>query len=423
MLEYIDLRYKPGSHDLLCEYYLEPNGMSIEKAAEHIAGESSIGTWTDLCTMNKEIAHRLKPRIYSIDAKSRLVKIAYPKELFEERNMPQILSSVAGNIFGMKAVSALRLEDISFPKSLVKSFPGPVYGIDGIRKLAGVKKRPLVGTIVKPKVGLNADQHAKVAFDAWMGGVDIVKDDENLTSQRFNVFEDRVKKTLEMRDEAEQITGERKFYMPNVTAETDEMITRAEFVKQHGGEYIMVDVLTVGWSGLQTLRNFDLKRVIHAHRAGHAALTRNKRHGISMLVLAKICRLIGVDQLHIGTIVGKMEGSQLEVEETEDEIESRFFHPKKSAHALEQDWLDIKPVFAVCSGGLHPGLLPQLVDMLGNNIICQFGGGLFGHPSGAFAGARAIRQSLDATMKKIPLKRYAESHPELRQALDYFSSP
>lgn len=420
MLEYINLKYKPCSNDLLCEYYLEPNGMSIEKAAEHIAAESSIGTWTDLSTMNREIAHRLKPTIYSIENKARLVKIAYPSELFEPGNMPQILSSVAGNVFGMKAVAALRLEDIALPKKLAESFPGPLHGIEGIRSLARVPKRPLVGTIVKPKVGLNAEQHAKVAFDAWVGGVDIVKDDENLTSQKFNVFEERVKRTLEMRDKAEQITGERKFYMPNVTAETDEMITRAEFVKQHAGEYIMVDILTVGWSGLQTLRNFDLKRVIHAHRAGHAALTRNRRHGISMLVIAKISRLIGVDQLHIGTVIGKMEGSQLEVEEIEDEIESRFFHPKKQAHALEQDWGKIKPVFAVCSGGLHPGLLPELVGMLGNNIICQFGGGLFGHPNGSYAGARAIRQALDATMNKIPLKKYAASHPELKQALDYF---
>jgi ribulose-bisphosphate carboxylase large chain len=420
VLDYIDLKYRPSSNDLRCEYYLEPNGMSIEKAAEHIAAESSIGTWTDLYTMNKEIAHRLKPTIYSIDSKTRLIKIAYPGELFEDSNMPQILSSVAGNIFGMKAVDALRLEDIAFPKKLVDSFPGPLYGIEGIRSLAKVKQRPLVGTIVKPKVGLSAEQHGKVAFDAWVGGIDIVKDDENLTSQRFNVFEERIKKTLEYRDKAEQITCEKKFYMPNVTAETDEMITRAEFVKQHGGEYIMVDIMTVGWSALQTLRNFDLKRVIHAHRAGHAALTRNQRHGISMLALAKVARLIGVDQIHIGTVIGKMEGSKLEVEEIEDEIESSFFYPKKPAHALEQNWGKIKPVFAVCSGGLHPGLVPELVRLLGRNIICQFGGGLFGHPNGPYAGARAIRQAVDATMRKISLERYAETHSELRQALQHW---
>jgi ribulose-bisphosphate carboxylase large chain len=419
LLEYIDLKYKPGSDDLLCEYYIEPDGMSIEKASEHIAGESSIGTWTDLSTMNRDIAKRLKPTVYSIDSKSRLVKIAYPGELFELGNMPQILSSVAGNIFGMKAVAALRLEDISFPKAIVKSFPGPLFGIEGIRRIAGVKKRPLVGTIVKPKVGLSSIQHAKVAFDAWIGGVDIVKDDENLTSQSFNVFEDRIRLTLEMRDKAESITGEKKFYMPNVTAETDEMLKRSEFVKHHCGEYIMVDILTVGWSALQTLRGFDLKLIMHAHRAGHAAITRNPSHGISMLTIGKIARLIGVDQIHIGTIVGKMDGSKLDVEEVEAEIESRFFHPKKAAHALEQNWFDTKPVFAVCSGGLHPALLPQLVDTLGNNIICQFGGGLFGHPKGIYAGARSIRQALDAVMQKVPLEKFARNHIELREALDH----
>ena len=422
VLDYIDLKYKPSDDELIAEYYAEaPRGLSLEKTAEHLAKESSIGTWTDISTMNRKIAEKLKPHVFSIDKKNNIVKIAYPPELFEKGNMPQIYSSVAGNIFGMSAVKNLRLEDIRFPMSIIKSFKGPRFGIPGVRRILKVKKRPLVGTIVKPKVGLTPSQHAKVAYESWAGGLDIVKDDENLTSMKFNRFEDRIIKTLEARDKAESETGERKMYMANVTAETKTMLKRAEFVKEHGGEYIMVDILTVGWSGLQALREANLGLVIHAHRAMHGALTRNKRHGISMNVIAKTARIIGVDQIHIGTAVGKMEGTPKEIRMTELEVEESFVKENKSGHLLEQDFGGLKPVFAVASGGLHPALTKPLVDILGKNIIIQYGGGCHGHPLGTRAGAVAIRQSVDAAMKGIDAKEYAKSHKELKLALEKWS--
>ena len=169
--------------------------------------------------------------------------------------MPNILSSVAGNVFGLKALKNLRLLDIQMPKTLITSFKGPAFGIAGIRKLLKVPERPLVGTIIKPKLGLNTKDHAKVAYDAWSGGCDIVKDDENLSSQKFNPFEERLTQTLESRDKAQKETGERKVYMINITAETNLMIKRAESVLAQGGEYVMVDILTCGWSALQTLRD------------------------------------------------------------------------------------------------------------------------------------------------------------------------
>ena len=404
-LEYIDLDYKPEANEVVCEFFVEPSvGISLEKACEDIAKESSIGTWTSLATMKPEIASKLKPHVFEIDAENKIVKISYPSELFEKGNMPQILSSIAGNIFGMKSIKNLRLLDVHFPKTLAKSFKGPEFGIEGVRKILKVKERPLLGTIVKPKVGLPAKEHAKVAYQAWVGGCDIVKDDENLTSQSFNPFEDRIIETLEMRDKAEEETGEVKVYMPNVTSSCEEMLRRAEFVKEHGGRYVMVDIVTSGFSALQTLRDSNLKLVIHAHRAMHAAFTRNKKHGISMLVLAKISRLIGVDQLHIGTVVGKMEGSKQEVLKIKDAIISPFF--------------GIKPVFPVCSGGLHPGLVEKLIDILGKDIIIQAGGGVHGHPSGTEAGAKAMRQAIDAVMKGIPLKEFAEERKELKAAIE-----
>jgi ribulose-bisphosphate carboxylase large chain len=413
LMGYIDLKYKPSKNDLVCEFRIEPNKVSIKEAAETIAAESSIGTWTDVKTMRPEIK-RLGAKVFEI--KGKYVKIAYPLELFELGNMSQILSSIAGNIFGMKTVKSLRLEDVEWPYEIMKSFKGPLYGIDGIRKLLKISERPLCGTIIKPKLGLSEDEHAKVAYEAWLGGMDFVKDDENLSSLSFNKFEKRVMETLKMRNKAEKETGERKMYMPNITAEIDVMLERANFVKNAGGEYIMIDIITTGWSALETLRNAneDLKLVLHAHRAGHAAFTRGK-HGISMVVIADIARLIGLDQLHIGTIVGKMEGIKEEVLAIEEEIENNFI--QAGSHRLAENWHNIKPVFAVCSGGLHPGLIPYLVKTLGNDIIIQAGGGVHGHKLGTIAGAKAMRQAIDATLNNVSLKDYSKNHKELKVAL------
>lgn len=413
--DFIDLKYKPSKNDMVCKFRIEPaKGVSIKKAAEMIAGESSVGTWTGVVTMKPKIK-KMGAKIFSI--KGKYVKIAYPSVLFEEDNMPQILSSIGGNVFGMKALKNLRLEDIDWPDNIIKSFKGPFFGIGGVRELLKVKKRPLVGTIIKPKLGLNEKEHAKVAYEAWVGGIDIVKDDENLSNMKFNKFTKRVLETLKMREKAERETGERKVYMPNVTAELDKMLQRASFVKEAGGRYMMVDIITVGWSALQTLRraNDDLKLVMHAHRSGHATITRNKKHGISMLVISDIARLIGVDQLHIGTIIGKMEGPKEEVLNIEESIEKRII--KKGKHRLGEDWKHIKPVFAVCSGGLHAGHVPKLIKLLGNDIIIQAGGGVHGHKMGTKAGAKSLRQAIQATMNNISLNKYAKKNKELKVAL------
>ncbi|MEE9474382.1 MAG: type III ribulose-bisphosphate carboxylase [Candidatus Hydrothermarchaeaceae archaeon] len=403
-MKYVNLEYTPTDRDLICEYYIEPFEISFEEACERVTAESSIGTWTDLKTMRREMAEKLKPNVFSIDEERKTARIAYPEGLFEAGNMPQILSSVAGNIFGMKDIENLRFLDVQFPRSIVDSFRGPRFGIGGIRKLTGVKDRPFTGTIIKPKLGLNERDHAAVAYEAWIGGVDIVKDDENLSSMQFNRFENRIKGTLELRDKAEENTGEKKIYMPNITADTREMLRRAEMVNAEGGEYIMVDILTSGWSALQTLRDEGPELVIHAHRAGHAAVTRNKRHGISMKVLAKVARLIGVDQIHIGTFgVGKMTGGP------EEDLEYKS--------ALTDD-MDKKAVLPVASGGLHPGGVEKLLNISGPDIIIQMGGGIHGHPEGTMKGAMALRQAVEAFINGISLAEHAKGHKELRDALD-----
>lgn len=394
---FVDLKYKPSKSDLLCDFYIEPR---TKKSCGAVAAESSIGTWTELKTV-KPYMENLAAKVFSMSKKN--VKIAYPIELFEQGNMPNILSSVAGNVFGMKEIKNLRLNNIVFPEKLLKSFGGPKYGIDGIRKILGVRERPLCGTIVKPKLGLNTEDHAKVAYDAWAGGIDIVKDDENLSSQSFNTFERRLVRTLEMKNKVERETGEKKIYMINVTAETEEMLRRAKLVEQLGNEYIMVDIITVGWAALQTLRNADLNLVLHAHRAQHAALTRNKKHGISMKVLATLSRIIGMDQLHVGTVVGKMAEGKKEVLE--------------NISALKCKLGDLKKVMPVASGGLHPGHVPALMKIFGKDFVMQMGGGVHGHPKGTFSGAKAVRQAISAVMQGKSLKEYAKGYEELEEAL------
>ena len=403
--DFVDLAYRPSEDDVVCDFSVETFDGDTRTMAGGVAAESSIGTWTELATM-KAYMKKLQAVVFDISGNS--VRIAYPIELFEPGNMPNILSSVAGNVFGLKDLKNLRLNDVQIPEELVTSFKGPKYGITGIRKLVDVYHRPLIGTIIKPKLGLNPKDHAEVAFNAWVGGCDIVKDDENLSSQRFNPFNDRVAKTLDHRDKAEQQTGEKKIYIPNVTSETNEMVKRTQFVLDQGGEYVMIDILTCGFSALQTLRDQDLDTVLHAHRAGHAAFTKNPKHGISMRVIAKLCRIVGVDQLHVGAAVGKMSETKKEV--------------LMSCEALKGKMSGLKTVMPVASGGLHPALVPSLINIFGIDFIIQAGGGIHGHKHGTVAGAKAMRQAVDATVEHTKLKEYAATHNELQSALETWKS-
>ena len=399
-IDFVDLKYRPKDTDLICDFYVDPVSQPIDVIAGGVAAESSVGTWTELTTEKPYIKEKAAT-VFEINGND--VRIAYPIELFEPGNMPNILSSVAGNVFGLEDIANLRLNDINFPEELVKSFKGPEHGIDGVRKLTGVYDRPLVGTIVKPKLGLIVKDHAKVAYESWLGGCDVVKDDENLSSQKFNPFEERVISTLEKRDRAESETGEKKVYLINVTAEVELMKKRAQFVEDIGGRYMMIDILTTGWSSLQTMRDAGFKLIIHAHRAGHAAYTRSHKHGINMVVLARVSRLLGVDQLHVGTAVGKMA-------ETREEVIA-------NKEACVEPWGDIKPVLPVASGGLHPGMVPKLVEFFGKDTVIQAGGGIHGHPDGTVKGAVALRQAVDAAMEGISLEDHARSHDELEKAL------
>ncbi|MHA1363271.1 MAG: RuBisCO large subunit C-terminal-like domain-containing protein, partial [Candidatus Freyarchaeota archaeon] len=307
------------------------------------------------------------------------------------------------------ALRNVRLLDAEFPETVLTHFPGPKYGLEGVRKIAGTEKsrRPHLGTIIKPKVGLSPKETAEVAYEAAVGGVDLVKDDETLVSQSFCPLEERLSKVMEKIDLVKEETGRTVFYALNITGNLRKLFEFADYAVENGANMIMLDILLCGFSALRRLAEDPSVRLpIHCHRAFHAAFTRNPLHGVHMKVIARLTRLAGGDQLHTGTAAGKM-GLR---KETGEVVESN--------KALLQEWGGMKPVFPVASGGIHPALVPKNIEVLGTDLVINAGGGIHGHPDGTRAGATAMRQAIDAAMQKIPLEKYAETHLELRKALE-----
>jgi len=416
-MDFVDLGYEPARNELKALFYCEPaEGISREEAAGRVASESSTGTWTTLYSLPKRMKD-LQATVYEIEGN--YARIAYPLDLWERGNAAQLQSGIAGNIFGMKALRNLRLIDVSFPREYLDGFKGPHFGMEGIRKMMRVSGRPLTGAVPKPKVGFNAREHAEVGYETWMGGFDFVKDDENLTSQTFNRFEDRVTEMTRLRDRAEQETGEVKSAYLNITADIATMQERARMLAEHNWNFAMIDVVVAGTSAVQTMRDYcsDLGLAIHAHRAMHAAFSRNRKHGITMQFLAKLMRLIGVSQIHTGTAVGKLTGSKREVALLANVLRDRKV--KAVPHILvEQDWGTIRSAFPVSSGGLHPGLVPDVLDIYGKELVLLVSGGIHGHPKGTRAGAIATMQAVEAWSDGMSLDEKAKSSPELGLALE-----
>jgi len=420
--EFVDSSVRPRKDDIVALFrFTCDRGISVKEALGRVASESSVGTWTTLAQLPKRIPE-MKAVAYKwkLDAggKSGLAWVTYPAELWEPGNMPQLLSGVAGNIFGMKAVKWLRLVDIQLPAWYLKGFRGPHDGIAGLRKRLRVPKRPLTATVPKPKLGWSATEHADLGYEAWMGGVDLIKDDENLTSQSFNRFQKRVELLGKMRRRAERETGEVKSALLNVTAETNEALRRAKLLSREGWEYAMVDVVTTGWAALQTLRDAfdDLDLAIHAHRAMHAMFTKSEEHGMSMPCMAKLLRLVGVDQLHAGTVVGKLVSPKHEVMASAATLRDKKVKAIEG-HLLDQDWGAFKPAFPVASGGLHVGIVPDVMRIFGNDQVIQLGGGIHGHPDGTRAGAEALLHVIRGTMHGMRLPDIGRENRAVGRAL------
>ena len=420
---YLELGYEPEETELLIAFRITPRaGTSIEEAASAVAAESSVGTWTEVELGNEAKYNRFKARVYRIEGD--VAYISYPFIIFEKNSIPNILSSVVGNVFGFKAVSALRIEDMKIPLVLVNSFPGPKFGIAGVRKILGVKDRPMTGSTAKPKLGNSPKEHAYVAYNTLRGGIDTVKDDENLNSQSWSNFYKRADETLKAVNKAEKETGESKGWWANVTAgDTEEMLRRCNYIAKKDGKFVMIDYLTAGFAATASLRKRtgELGLALHCHRAMHAVIDRQPNHGVEFKVLAKWARLTGVDHLHTGTGVGKLEGEFQDLKDRCNLLRMSYT-PKAGGLHFDQPWGRLKTVVPVASGGLHPGHVWKVYETYGNDAFFLFGGGTHGHPGGSYAGAKAVRAAIEAAAHGIGPEEAMKESKELRQAIDLWGT-
>jgi ribulose-bisphosphate carboxylase large chain len=374
--------------DVLATYYFMPRrGVRPEEAAEAIAEEETTGTWTDIgerpayVRRFDGIVERVEPQDTGYVA-----KIRYPGEVFEAGNIPQYLSVVAGNLFGIARLDAVRLLDIEFPEALVP-FRGPKFGIEGVRRLAGTQNRPHIGT---------PEDTATLAFQAAVGGVDLIKDDKTLTDQPFCPLDERVALVMERLEEAKSDTGRYVFYAVNVSTRADEIVERAERVIELGANMIMVDVAVTGLTALQALAEDPGIRV-----PIHVPMTRWPEHGIATAPIARFVRMLGGDQFQTGPVSDGVQHVD---------------------HLLTESCYGFKKTFPVSSGGLHPGKVYRELFALGTDIVLQAEGAVYDHPDGTTAGARAMRQAVDAYMEGVPIEEYAQDHYELERALQVWGT-
>jgi len=446
-------KIKDGEYMLGVFHLMPAKSLNILQAAAEIAAESSTGTNFPVKT-ETPFSRRLNALVYQIDLKKNLVWIAYPWRLFDRGgNVQNILTYIVGNILGMKEISALKLLDVWFPPAMLEQYDGPSYTLDDMRKYLQVYNRPILGTIIKPKMGLISAEYAEVCYDFWTGGGDFVKNDEPQANQDFCPYDQMVKNVKEAMDKAVKETGKKKVHSFNVSAsDFDTMITRCEMIRNAGfelGSYaFLIDGITAGWMAVQTLRRRYPEVFIHFHRAAHSAFTRPENPiGFSVLVLSKFARLAGASGIHTGTAgIGKMTGSPEEDIVAAHEIislygQGHFFNQswgkisekdEDYVHAVNQDlfhhvilkddsWRGVKKCCPIISGGLNPTLLKPFIDTIGNvDFITTMGAGCHAHPDGTKSGARALVQACEAYQKKVSIVEYASTHRELAKAIDFF---
>src|ERR1700693_2658702 len=436
---YYEPDYVPGPTDVLAAFRISPQpGVPPEEAGAAVAGESSTATWTVVWTDRLTAHEHYQAKCYRVDpvpgrAGEYIAYIAYDIDLFEEGSIANLTSSIIGNVFGFKALKALRLEDMRIPLHYVKTVPGSPHGIVMEREYLNKSGRPLLGATTKPKLGLSARNYGRVVYEALRGGLDFTKDDENINSQPFMRWRDRFLSAMEAVNKAMAETGEIKGHYLNVTAgDMESMYERAEFAKELGSIIVMIG-LTVGYTAMTSMSKWARRNgvLLHLHRAGHGTSTRQKTHGVSFRVIAKWCRLLGVDHIHAGTVVGKLEGDPCIVRGYYDTLrEARIPANPATGIYFDQDWGSMPGTMPVASGGIHAGQMHQLLGYLGEDVVLQFGGGTIGHPSGVAAGATANRVAAEAMIKARNegrdfvregddiLANAAKQCPELQVALD-----
>ena len=415
--------------EFTARYFVE-SSVPSEKVAQVIAGEQSSGTFLSLPGETDELKERSRARVVRIDPLAPVLEPTLHSALVERRehggvfhraeieiafpidnvgaNLSSLLATVAGNLFELGEVTGLRLLDLDLPPSYAAGFAGPGFGIDGTRRLAGVEGRPLIGTIIKPSIGLTAQQTAELVDSLCAAGIDFIKDDELIADPPYAPFEQRLAAVMPVLHRHADRLGRMPMYAFNISGSIDEMLRRHDAVLQAGGTCVMVSVNWVGFAGVEHLRR-HARLPIHGHRNGWGAFTRHPGLGFSFEAYQKLWRLAGVDHIHVNG------------------IRSKFWEPDdsviRSARACLAPFAGVAALMPVFSSGQWAAQAPDLYAQLGSvDLMHLAGGGIIGHPDGIAAGVSSLREGWEAAVAGISLATYAESRPALRRALAHFSA-
>ena len=407
-------------------YWIE-TAHPIEKAAEALAGEQSSGTFLAIPGETLELKEKHGARIEKIEIKNESnspslpgattpksisstvykqaeIEVSWPIENIGI-NLPNLMATVAGNLFELNQFSGIRLLDIKIPESYATKYLGPQFGIEGTRKLAQVYERPIIGTIIKPSVGLSPEQTAEQTKILVEAGLDFLKDDELMGDSPHSIFEKRVDAVMNVINTAADKTGKKAMFAFNLSGDVDDMLRRHDYVVAKGGTCIMVSLNWIGISALAKLREHS-KLPIHGHRNGWGLMYRSPFIGIDFTAYQKIWRLAGADHLHTNGLRNKF------CENDQSVIKSI-----KACQKIEF----ASNVMPVVSSGQWAGQAVDTYKAIGNfNLMYVCGGGIVAHPSGIAAGVKSITQAWEAAAKGETLEQYATEHIELREALDFF---
>lgn len=407
---------------------------ALEHAAAVLAGEQSSGTFVALPGETDALQARHRARVERItplepaDAPSlpgsrpprdaprppryhraELV-VSFPLENVGP-NLPALLSTVAGNLFELAEFSGLRLLDLELPDAFAEAYPGPAFGVAGTRRLTGVSDGPILGTIVKPSVGLTPEQTAALAGELAEAGIDFIKDDELMADPPHSPLASRVEAVMRVLNRHADRTGKRVMYAFNVTDEPDRMLHHHDTVARAGGTCVMVSLNSVGLGGVSLLRRHSALP-IHGHRNGWGLWTRCPALGMEFAAYQKLWRLAGVDHLHVNALGNKFW-------EPDDSVVA-------SIRAMRVPLFDAGRAYTampVLSSGQWGGQAPETYRRAGTaELMYLAGGGIMAHPAGPAAGLVAIRQAWEAAVAGIPLAEYARNRPELRAQLEKFGS-
>jgi 2,3-diketo-5-methylthiopentyl-1-phosphate enolase len=403
--------------EVIASYVVYDRKGNLHKKAEEIALGLTVGSWTKLPQLVQEQLKNHKGRVVEVqewetDERANryfgenrvrgLIRIAYPAANFSN-DLPAILTTVFGKL---SLDGEIKLVDLEFSSSLINQYPGPQFGIGGVRQQLGVQDRPLLMSIFKSVIGRDMDYFQKQLREQALGGVDVIKDDEILFDNPLTPFEKRIQTAVRVLREVEEETGEKTLYAVNLTGRTYQLLDRAKKAVELGANALLFNVFAYGLDVLQALvEDPEITVPILAHPAVSGALTSSPFYGFrTALLLGKLLRIAGADLVLFPSPYGSV---ALPKEETQ-----------QLAFELKRKDLPLKPAFPVPSAGIHPGLVPRLVEDFGIDSVINAGGGVHGHPGGAVSGGKAFRQAIEAVLRGVELSKAAVENPELRQALE-----